>query len=73
MALAKATDIPTVIALATLAACDRKVDVGNDDARMAQAMRKVEADQAKSDKLLMERTDAETLRQLRIQKAIGNQ
>ena len=70
MSLAKATVIPTVLALATLAACDRKVDAGN-DARMAQAMRKVEADQAKSDKLVMERTDAETQRELRIQKAIG--
>ena len=73
MSLAKATVIPTVLALATLAACDRKVDAGNDDARMAQAMRKVEADQAKSDKLVMERTDAETQRELRIQKAIGKQ
>jgi hypothetical protein len=37
---------------------------------MAQAMRRVEADQAKSDKLVMQRADAETLKAVRLQNAI---
>ena len=52
-----------------LAACHPK-SVPPDDERMAQAMRKVEADQAKSDKLVMERADADTKKQIQIQNAV---
>ena len=69
MSPAKAIIFLSVLAPPALTACGRQADPG-DDARMAKAMRKVEADQAKSDKFVMEHPDEETQKQVRIQNAI---
>ena len=61
--------IPLLLAVGVVAGCHAPPP-DQDDARMAQAMRRVEADQAKSDKLVMQRADAETLKAVRLQNAI---
>jgi hypothetical protein len=71
MSPVRAGGTTAAIALATLAACQQSSTDTSDDKRMAQAMRKVEVDQAKSDKLVLERADEETKRDLKIQRAIG--